>query len=250
MDSNVPRELELQRRAQDRMELMLVRRPGRMSLGLAVLLMAVCAPSCSDDAPSAPTRLVDGFPASPPPVVLEGVDEPSVATRVRTRRGDAVPAGSRSASCISSIGGPADGTVVERVGVSGVSVTFLGPGGRNAHGCDASVAEPDAHGTWCGQAFGRLEAGRLRDPRLSLSCSDANGNKLGFAWVQPAIDAKYVVVRQPGYAEVYAVASGAPVRVTTTDVDITTATAALSISEHAGDGHRLRAYTMEAQVAG
>ena len=44
---------------------------------------------------------------------------------------------------------------------------------------------------------------------------------LGFVWVEPEPRAAYVVVEQPGYVEVYAVAGELPVRVaTTTGVEI------------------------------
>ncbi len=224
--------------------------PTCAALRLAVLVLAIGAPGCSGDAPLAPSKLVDGSPARPPPVELEGVDDPSIATSVLARPAGAVPVGSRSASCIASIGATAVGEVVERVGVSGVSVTFFGPGGRTAYACDATVDEPGDHGTWCGQAFGRVEAGRLNDPRLSLSCNDPGGSAIGFAWVQPTGDVSYVVVHRRGYAEAYPVAGDAPARVTTGDVDAAASTAKFPVSEHARDGRQLREYTVEAQVAG
>ena len=73
---------------------------------------------------------------------------------------------------------------------------------------------------------------------------------MGFAWIQPAAATVYVVVRQSDYAEVYAVADDAPVRVTTSDVDLMSSSAAFSISEHAEDGSRVRSYELETQVAG
>ena len=73
---------------------------------------------------------------------------------------------------------------------------------------------------------------------------------VGFAWVQPSDAAAYVVVQQPGHAEVYAASGTTPVRVTTTDVDLASSHATFAISEHARDGSRLRSYDLEAQVAG
>jgi hypothetical protein len=61
----------------------------------------------------------------------------------------------------------------------------------------------------------------------------------------------YVVVAQPGYAEVYAVAGSLPVRVaTTTGVEIDGSSASLDLREHGADGTLLRAYRLEAAVAG
>lgn len=220
-------------------------------IGTVLLALSIGAGGCTTDAPSVPSALIDGSAARSPPALLEGAEGPSVATNVRVVQADALSAGSRSASCIASIGGSASGDVVERVGVSGVSVTFFGvaPSPRTTHGCDASVAEPGDR-EWCGFAFGRLVAGRLPDARLSLSCRDHNGDPVGFAWVQPHPDATYVAVQQPGYAEVYRVVGNVPVRVTTSDVDVLGSRATFSISEHANDGRRLREYEVEPQVAG
>jgi hypothetical protein len=77
-----------------------------------------------------------------------------------------------------------------------------------------------------------------------------DGDPVGFAWIEPGAGAAYIVVRQSGYAEVYAVAGDVPVRVTTADADLMSSRASFSISEHDGDGRRLRMYELEAQVAG
>ena len=73
---------------------------------------------------------------------------------------------------------------------------------------------------------------------------------MGFAWIQPRAGTTYIVVRGSGYAEVYAAARDAPVRVTTEEVDFGSSRAAFSVSEHAKSGRRLRSYELEAQVAG
>ena len=222
----------------------LLRRRGR-GAGCAVLILMLAG--CRGEAP-APSTLVDGSPARPPPVVLEGVDGPSVATLVRVTPVDST-VGSTPASCIAAIGKSAGGTVVERVGVSGRSVTYIGRGLRTAHACDASTGSP-RRTTWCAHAFGRLESGRLRDPRLSLSCRSDSGSPVGFAWIQPDAATAYVVVRHSGYAEVYPTTGDAPVRVTTADADLTSSRATLAISEHAKDGRRLYSRDLEAHVAG
>jgi hypothetical protein len=223
----------------------LLRRRDR-GAGCAVLILMLAG--CRGETPSAPSTLVDGTPARPSPVVLEGVDDPSVATLVRVTPVDSDAAGS-TASCIAAIGVPAGGTIVERIGVSGRSVTYLDSGRRTAHACDASTGSP-RRTTWCAHAFGRLESGRLRDPRLSLSCRSDSGRPVGFAWIQPDAATAYVVVRHSGYAEVYSTTGDAPVRVTTADADLTSSRATLAISEHAKDGRRLHSRDLEAHVAG
>jgi hypothetical protein len=134
--------------------------------------------------------------------------------------------------------------VIERIGASGSSVTLVGLSARAAYACDA------VDSTWCGRAFGRIDAGRLRDPRLSVTCRDTGGEPVAFAWVQPSPAAAYVVVDGPGFAEVYRTAGSVPVRATTLDVDPVASGATVAISEHARDGRRLREYELEAQVAG
>jgi len=220
----------------------------RGTAGSGAVLMLALVGGCRAETPSPPSTLIDGSLARPPPVVLEGVQDPSVATVVRAMRPDDAAPGSTAASCIAAAGEAGEGAVVERVGVNGRSITFLGPGGRAAHGCDASTG--DRPNAWCGHAFAKLESGRLRDPRLTLTCRAVHDGPVGFVWIQPSARTTYVVVRQSDYAEVYAVAGDVPVRVTTADADLMTSRAAFSISEHAEDGRRLRSYELEAQVAG
>ena len=162
--------------------------------------------------------------------------------------GESVKRGSPSADCV----GPAavEGHVVERVGVSGASVTLLSADGLEIRGCDAIAAGTTAGWAWCGHAFARLHAGRLRDPRLSLSCRDAGGESVGFAWIEPHSATEYVVVAQPGHNEVYPASGDLPVRIATHDVDLATASAAFAVSEHARNGRRLRSYELEARVSG
>ncbi len=103
-----------------------------------------------------------------------------------------------------------------------------------------------------GIAVGRLEHGRLRDPRLDLAgCRNAAADPVAFAWVEPGRATRYVTVSQPGFTEVYRVAAGLPVRITTTSgVDQERSRASFRITEHDGDGRLLRAYTLDARVAG
>jgi hypothetical protein len=91
----------------------------------------------------------------------------------------------------------------------------------------------------------------LLDPRLDIGCSTDDGTQMGFVWVQPSTDARYVTVEQQGYGEVYEVAGELPVRVaTTTDVEVEGSRASFDLSEHGADGRLIRSYTLEARVAG
>jgi hypothetical protein len=212
---------------------------------LVPLILTVAA--CTGGTSSPPEVLSDGSLARPPPVRLQGIDGPSVMTRARVVRRASVASQSRIARCFGSPGDVA--TAVERIGVSGLSVTFRGPDDRAVYGCDATESEATAGSPWCGRAFGRLHAGRLRDPRLSITCH-AGDELLGFAWVDPAEHASYVVVHRHGYGEVYPVAGDLPVRVVSDDVDADRAIAAFSLAEYSRDGRQLRRYVMEAQVSG
>ena len=215
--------------------------------GCAGLILALVG-GCRAGTPSAPSKLIDGSPARPPPVILEGVEDPSVATLVRITQADAVVRMSYAGSCIDALG-EAAGAVVERVGVSGRSVTFLGPGRRTAHACDASTGGR-RDDMWCGHAFAQVDSGRPRDPRLSLTCRAGTGDPVGFAWIQPGAGTTYVVVQGSGYAEAYVAAADAPVRVTTEEIDVEWSRAVFSVSEHAKSGRLLRSYELEARVAG
>jgi hypothetical protein len=74
---------------------------------------------------------------------------------------------------------------------------------------------------------------------------------VAFAWVEPRRATQYVTVSQPGFTEVYRVAAGLPVRITTTSgVDQERSRTSFRITEHDGDGRLLRAYTLDARVAG
>jgi hypothetical protein len=215
----------------------------------SLALVVAAAAGCSGEDRRVPSALVDGTPARPLPLALEGVDGPTVASRARVLRRDSPRPGSQIGRCLSAAADPGR-VVVERVGVSGVSVTFVDPRSRELRGCDASRVREADGAIWCGHAFARLRAGRLRDPRLSLTCRDAHGNQLGFVWIQPGPGTAYVAIARPGYHEVHPLAAGLPVRVTTDDVDPAAASATLVGSEHAGDGRRLRSYELEARVAG
>ncbi len=101
-----------------------------------------------------------------------------------------------------------------------------------------------------GPLTGKLNSGRLFDPRLDILCGTED-EPVGFVWVQPAKGSQYVSVEQPGYTEVYEIASGLPVRVATVSgVEYERFRASFDLWEHGSDGRLIRKYTLDAVVAG
>ena len=201
-----------------------------------------------------PAQLIDGTPAErPSAVTLEGIAEDQIATTVNVVDARRVAPTTRAAQCLRRARDHAAvGSVVSRVGVNGESVTFRASSGQSLIACDRAAAVKDGRDGWCGIAVGRLEHGRLQDPRLDLAgCRAAAADPVAFAWVEPGSTARYVTVGQPGFTEVYRVTSGLPVRVTTTSgIDEDGSRASFRITEHDGDGRLLRAYMLDARVAG
>jgi len=214
------------------------------SLPLCLGVVLALPLGCVRDAPRTPAVLIDGSSARPPPVVLERVDVPQVLTRMR------VAADRSQVPGLCAAPEPRPSRVVERAGVTGASVTFLDRGGRGVHACDATELDGLRIKRWCAHAFGRLVGGRLRDPRLSITCRDGDGEPIAFAWTEPDRAAAYLAVEQEGYAEVYAASGTTPIRVTTSRMDLATSRATFAISEHARDGTLVRSYDLEAPVSG
>jgi hypothetical protein len=218
------------------------RRCGTTSV--AVLALAVIPIGCG--ASVSPAQLIDGTPTQPPAVALE-TSGPQIATEVRIVDSTAARR-SRIARCLA--GGserPAPGTIVERTGVNGSTVTFRTASGHDVVACDGTLRR-----FWCGRALGHLHDGHLFDPRLDLAgCATAAGDPLAFAWIEPGSPTRFVAVQQSGYAEVYETARRLPVRVTTTrDIDSETSSVRFEVTEHDAAGRRLRSYTLDARVAG
>ena len=217
---------------------------------LVALPCALTVAACRDEAP---TQLANGSPARASPVVLERIDEPTVETDVEVIALAAVSTHSALARCLGRLTTDAPITqVVVRTGVLGRSVTVGTRSRRALYACDGRSARGSDAGLWCGTAYGRLEHGRLLDPRLDLSaCTGPTARPLAFAWTETRSDARYVAVRQPGYVEVYPVRGHFPVRIaTTTGIDVAGSRASFEISEHDARGRLLRAYELEARVAG
>jgi hypothetical protein len=217
---------------------------------LGVLPCTLAATACRDEAP---TQLADGAPARASPVVLDGVSQKAIATELEVVPLARVSPGSALARCLGRLSTDTPVTkIVVRTGVLGRSVTVGTVSHRALYACDGRPAHGSGAAQWCGTAYGRVEHGHLLDPRLDLSaCTDGGSRPLAFAWVEARDDARYVAVRQPGYTEVYPVRGRIPVRIaSTTGVDLEGSRASFEISEHDARGQLLRAYELEASVAG
>jgi len=210
------------------------------------------AAGCAGDE-QPPAQLIDGTPARrPSAVTLEDIANDQIATTIKVVDARRVAPATRAARCLRRARDhAAAGPVVARVGVNGESITFRDSSGRSLIACDRAAASGEGR-VWCGIALGRLENGRLLDPRLDLAgCRTAAADPVAFAWVEPGRATRYVTVRQPGFTEVYRVASGLPVRISTTSgIDREMSRASFQITEHDGEGRLLRAYTLDASVSG
>jgi hypothetical protein len=214
--------------------------------------VATATAGCERADTSPPTRLMDGSRPAVLLVDLEGIVKAPVRTSVTVTRLEKIKATSAISTCVrrAATDRP-DGPIVVRVGVQGESVTFRNGSGTGLYGCDNSAGPGEGDRHWCGGAFGELRDGRLRDPRLDMGdCVTGESKPLGFAWIEPGPQTRFVVVSQSNYAEVYETARGLPVRVTTDDVEIERSRASFDVSEHAADGSLIRKYRVEPSVAG
>jgi len=198
------------------------------ALGFVVLAAAAC------DGGGRPGRLVNGDTAAE-----FGPVPGSVLTEARVLQNGTVE------SCLGhdeSANVSADAVAVERVGVSGESLTFADRGGTGVYACDGGIdSSGERAPPWCGEAFGAYVEGRLLDPRLDVICRDRTREPLAYAFVEPVAGAHWIGVDQGGYTEIYEVLAGLPVRVATTrEVDL----------ENALHGRELVRGRLEAAVAG
>jgi hypothetical protein len=221
---------------------------GALSALVGALLLALAG--CGGGEP--PPQLVDGSLAAELPAELADLDD-AVLTATAVKNESDLHQDEYAACGVPADGG--DRTVVERIALHGSSLTI--ESGRLLFGCDKIPApltaeDPDLPfgGIWCGRANGRIDEGRLNDPRLSL-CPNTDDDITGFAWVEPLPNAKWVVVSDAGTREIYEVAESLPVRVTTTEgVQSGSSRASFDVEEYAADGSKLREYVLETAVAG
>lgn len=215
---------------------------------LLVPLLVVAAGGCTGES-HPPGELVDGTRAEAPAVPL-AAPTPQVLTKASVVSTQNAGVGTAAGRCLAALREHTpSGSAVVRIGTSGVSVTVRTASGRALVACDGT----DPTGvSWCGRAYGRLERGRLHDPRLDLvGCASPAGNPVAFAWFEAGRDTSYVAVRQRGFVEVYPAAGGVPIRIsTTTGISPEDSSAAFEVSEHDRGGALLRSSTFETRVAG
>ena len=217
---------------------------------VSAALLTGCTGGESGDTPA---TLLDGSSPQEVPVELEDVDGSTVLTKATALSVDSLPATSVARACLEDRFAEleATGSAVVRVGVSTESVTLEEAGGRAVFGCSNSPGAREGNARWCSGVYGELTDGTLTDPRLSILCETADGTPVGFAWVEPEDETRFVVVRQPGFSEVYEVAAGMPVRIATVSgVDTETSSASFDVSEHDADGRLIEEYELEAFAAG
>jgi hypothetical protein len=227
-----------------------VRRRLSVVVLVAAALLAGCAGGSDGDSGES---LLDGSSAGAAPVELDDVDGGTILTSAKAIPIDAIEPDSAAASCLRDEFAELDagGSAVVRIGVASESVTFEEASRRGLFGCSNSAGPREENRRWCDGAYGQLYSGRLRDPRLGILCKTTDGAYVGFAWVQPASNVRYVAVEQPEYTEVYEAAGGLPIRIATVSgVDVETSSATFSVSEHDADGRRIRKYELKASVAG
>jgi hypothetical protein len=215
--------------------------------------LAVVAVGCADRSHQANAgRLVDGSTPPALPEALGNVERHVVATRVRVRRASEL--GARGQACLRRFRPeffiPRGTIVVERAGVLGASLTLRDGRRHVVLGCDRTDRPAGDDGPWCDRSVGRVYSGHLRDPRVDVLCRSRAGNRIGFAWVEPAVGTRWIGVRSGGRSELYEVAAGLPIRVTTTDVAVETSSATFDLREYDVHGKEVRRQRLRAGVAG
>ncbi len=129
------------------------------------------------------------------------------------------------------------------------SLTYRTLDGRSLASCDSIGVAIEAR-RWCGAATGTLFGGRLRDPRLVL-CVPPSGRPVGFIWVNPVRRARWIGVVSGSRTELYRVAGGLPVRVSTDrNVRLRGSMATFVVRQYAGDGEVVSRRRIVARVAG
>jgi hypothetical protein len=224
-----------------------MREPAAVAAAVA-LAVAGCG---SHHAAGRRARLLDGSQSAALPTMLNRLGRDAVAARVRVLRVNRLDA--RNRACVESFRGEftvgGDAVVVENTGVIGASLTFVDARRRAVLGCDRTSTR-SADGSWCARSIGRLVGGELEDARLDILCVDRHGAPVGFAWLEPEPDARWVAIAGAGGNVVEPVAAGLPVRVATRNVDDADSSATFDISEYDSRGRELARYRLRARVAG
>jgi len=159
-----------------------------------------------------PRHLIDGSVPPAVPQVLRVQSNAFVMTKVRVVKAREIPRLMRA--CVFRERLPHGDLVVERIGVNGRDITFPELN-STIFGCDRNPRASRPGELWCGKAGWSWHGGPVRDPRIDL-CTDRHGQVIvAFGWIDALPHAKWIVIYQPGFREVYPVAGGMPVRVST-----------------------------------
>jgi hypothetical protein len=95
---------------------------------------------------------------------------------------------------------------------------------------------------------GLLRDGRLVDPRLSLTCRDADGKHVAFGWIEPVRGARWLDVGSGRSAERYAVIDALPVRATSRRVSLDSAV--FDVTQYGAEGRELERRRIEMHASG
>ena len=186
-------------------------RTGRGAL-LASLVVLILGGTAGAMVSWAPRHLIDGSVSPSIPQALRAQDRTFVMTRVR------VATAKELRRLMSACGGSEQASprtvVVERVGVNGRTITFGTPG-SGVVGCDRNPRARAVQKPWCGGSAWVLRRGQVSDARLDICYAKNQRPVVAFGWINALPAAKWIVVAQPGFKEVYPVAAHLPVRVST-----------------------------------
>jgi hypothetical protein len=129
------------------------------------------------------------------------------------------------------------------------TLSFRSADGRFLDSCDSIGVRIEGR-RWCAPSIGTLYGGRLRDPRLTL-CQPAGGKPVAFIWVTPRVRARWIVVLQGRRADLYRVAAGLPVRVSSgRHIRVRGSSATFFVRQYDARGRLLVRQTIAARVAG
>jgi hypothetical protein len=143
----------------------------------------------------------------------------------------------------------ADTIVVDRRIGRRRTLSFRSADGRFLASCDSIGVRIEGR-RWCAPSTGTLYGGRLRDPRLTL-CQPAGGKPVAFIWVRPRPRTRWIGVLQGRRTDLYRVAAGLPVRVSSRrHVRIKGSSATFFVRQYDGRGRLLVRQTIAARVAG
>jgi hypothetical protein len=224
-------------------------RRARRSCAAALAVLAVGG--CGGSGLDAPDRLSDGSVPAAVPAELSGVNG-AVVVGTRIVRGldlEEQP----YVKCLGEVPGGAPQVAVERVTAEGRTFTFATADRRSLWACDGAAKGREGSGLWCGGGVGRWEVGgHVNDPRLDISnCLTGSGQRVAYAFVEPAPRARWLVVDHDHFREVYDASDPYPVRISTTDgIDTDTSSLKVHVRSYGADGKKLGDETVHTFVAG